>query len=69
MTAIICPAIVFVVMGAAWWYDRRLLLAEMREIRRIAQGLLDEIKAMREKYDDTSEIADKILKPKQGAEC
>jgi hypothetical protein len=69
MTAMLGAAIVFVIMGAAWWYDRRLLLAEMREIRRIAQGLLDEIRAMREKYDDRSEIADKILKPKQGAEC
>ena len=67
--ALIGGAIVFVVTGAAWWYDRHTLLAEMREIRRIAQGLLDEMKIMRERYGDTSEIADKILKPTKGAEC
>jgi hypothetical protein len=61
--------LVFIVMGVAWWYDRRSLLAEMREIRRIAQGLLDEMRILRERYGDRSEIADKILKPKQGAEC
>jgi hypothetical protein len=61
-------AIVFVVMGAAWWYDRRLLLAEMREIRRIAQRVLDEMKVLREKYGDTSEIADKILNITKRAE-
>jgi hypothetical protein len=69
MTALIGAAVVFIVMGAAWWYDRRLLLAEMREIRRIAQGLLDEMRIVRERYGDTTAIADKILKPKQGAEC
>lgn len=64
------PAVaVCIIMGAAWWYDRHLLLTEMRGIKQIAQGLLDEIRIMRAKYDDTSEIADKILKPKQGVEC
>jgi hypothetical protein len=38
--------IVFVVMGAAWWYDRRSLLAEIREIKRIAQGLAGRIAAI-----------------------
>jgi hypothetical protein len=32
----------------------------MREIKRIAQGLLDEMKIMRERYGDRSEIAGKI---------
>ena len=60
-TTIPVAIIVFVIMGGAWWYDRRLLNADKKEIKRIAQGLLDEIRALREKHGDTSAIADKIL--------
>jgi hypothetical protein len=54
MIATLAASAVFIVMGAAWWYDHRSLVAEMREMKRIAQGLLDEIKGLREKYGDTS---------------
>ncbi len=43
---------VFIIMAVGWWYDHHLLMADKRDLQRIAHKLLDEITRLRVKYND-----------------